>query len=106
MIYELRIYYIHPGRMENIHKRFSEVTLELFKKHNIRTVDFWEDAEAKNIIYYLLEHDDMDARNKNFKSFGSDPDWIKAKELSQRDGPIVERTENFFMKRVPYAPAR
>ena len=105
MIYELRIYYIHPGRMENIHKRFSEVTLELFKKHNIRTVDFWEDAEAKNIIYYLLEHDDMDARNKNFKSFGSDPDWIKAKELSQRDGPIVERTENFFMKRVPYSPA-
>ena len=92
--------------MENIHKRFSEVTLELFKKHNIRTVDFWEDAEAKNIIYYLLEHDDMDARNKNFKSFGSDPDWIKAKELSQRDGPIVERTENFFMKRVPYSPAR
>ncbi len=92
--------------MENIHKRFSEVALELFKKYNIKTVDFWEDADRKDISYYMLEHDDIDARNRNFKSFASDPDWIKAKESSRRDAPIVERTENFFMERVPYSPAR
>ena len=104
MIYELRIYYIHPGKMEDIHKRFSEATLDIFKKHDLRTVDFWEDAEGKNIIYYILEHDDMDARNRNFETFRNDPDWIEAKESSERDGPIVERVENFFMKRVPYSP--
>ena len=78
--------------------------LDIFKKHDLRTVDFWEDADGKNIIYYILEHDDMDARNRNFEAFRNDPDWIEAKESSERDGPIVERAENFFMKRVPYSP--
>jgi hypothetical protein len=102
MIYELRIYYIHPGRMAAIHERFSTVTIELFKKHGMKTVDFWEDAAGNLKIYYILEHQDMEMRNKNFDAFRNDPLWIEAKRLSELDGPIVEKVENFFMKRVPY----
>ncbi|MDK2801070.1 MAG: hypothetical protein PWP27_2117 [Clostridiales bacterium] len=104
MIYELRVYYIYPGKMDAIHKRFSDVTLELFKKHSMKTIDFWEDAEEKNKIYYILEHKDMESRNQNFEAFKNDPEWIKAKSLSEADGPIVEKVESFFMKRVPYSP--
>ena len=35
MLYELRVYHMHPGRLPAIHKRFSEVTLDLFKDHGI-----------------------------------------------------------------------
>ena len=104
MIYELRIYHMHPGRMDAIHKRFSEVTLNLFSEYGMKTIDFWEDAQGSNIIYYILEHKDIESRNKNFNAFQSDDRWIKAKALSEKDGLIVEKVESFLMKRVPYSP--
>ena len=105
MIYELRIYHILPGRMDAIHKRFSDVTLGLFTKHGMKTVDFWEDAGGGGRIYYVLEHGDRAARDAAFEAFREDPEWIAAKEASEADGPIVERIENYFMNRVPYSPA-
>jgi len=104
MLYELRIYHIYPGKMKDIHKRFSQITLELFKKHNMITLDFWEDAEGKEIIYYILEHPSRVARDKNFEDFQKDPEWIEGKRLSELDGPIVENVESIYMSRVPYSP--
>lgn len=40
MIYELRTYYIKPGKIEDIHNRFSKLTIDLFKKHGMNTLDF------------------------------------------------------------------
>lgn len=105
MIYELRIYHIHQGKMEDIHKRFKDVTFGLFEKHGMKVVDFWEDSEEGNKIYYIMEHESMEDRNKNFDSFRNDPEWIEAKEKSEEQGPIVAKLENYFMKRVPYSPA-
>ena len=42
MIHEYRAYYVMPGRMPDIQKRFAEVTMKLFKKHGIEVVGFWE----------------------------------------------------------------
>ena len=103
MIYELRIYYIHPGRMEAIHERFREHTLGLFAKHNMGVLDFWEDLE-ENVIYYTMEHPDKETRDRNFKAFASDPEWIAVKVESEKDAPIVEKVESHLMKRVPYSP--
>lgn len=105
MIYELRTYYIHPGKLEDIHQRFSTLTIDLFKKHGMNTLDFWEDAEGKHIIYYILEHKDMESREQSFIDFRNDPEWIEGKRLSELHGPIVEKIESIFMKRVPYSPA-
>ena len=106
MIYELRIYHIHDGRMEAIHERFSNHTLKLFEKHDMRTVDFWKDAQENNKIYYILEHQDKEARDKNFEAFVNDPEWIEVKRQSELSGPIVEKIENFFMERTPYSPVK
>lgn len=104
MIYELRIYHIKPGKMKDIHNRFSTLTLDLFKKHSMNVVDFWEDAEGKNVIYYILEHKDMETRDRNFTDFKNDFEWIEGKRLSELNGSIVENIETIFMNRVPYSP--
>lgn len=70
----------------------------------MNALDFWEDAEGKNIIYYILEHKDMETRENNFNNFKKDPEWIEGKRLSELNGPLVERFESVFMKRVPYYP--
>ena len=103
MIYELRVYHIHPGRMDAIHQRFADHTIDLFKKHGMGVVDFWEDL-TENTIYYTMEHPDKESRDKNFDAFINDPEWIDVKTKSELDGPIVVKVESYLMKRVPYSP--
>jgi hypothetical protein len=106
MLYELRIYHMHPGRLPAIHERFSEHTLALFDRHGIKIVDFWEDADGKDTIYYTLEHEDRASRDKNFESFSNDPEWKAVRTASELDGPIVSSIEVYFMNRVPYSPIK
>ncbi|MPN26191.1 hypothetical protein SDC9_173615 [bioreactor metagenome] len=40
MIYELRTYYIKPGKMEDIHNRFSNLTIDLFRKYGMN-IEFY-----------------------------------------------------------------
>lgn len=106
LVYELRIYHIHKGRMEAIHNRFANVTLGLFKKHGIGVVDFWEDIQGDDRIYYVLEYPDVESRHASWDVFANDPDWRAAKQKSEEDGPIVEKIESYLMTRVPYSPAQ
>src|ERR1700722_9155512 len=38
---ELRTYYAMPGKLEDIHKRFRDHTLQIFAKHGMTVVGFW-----------------------------------------------------------------
>lgn len=102
MLYELRIYHMHTGKLSAINKRFSEVTFGLFKKHGIHVCDFWEDAEGAETIYYIVAFNDRAHRDAAFEAFGKDPEWTAAFAASHIDGPIVEKVDSFFMTRVPY----
>ena len=102
MLYELRIYKMHPGRLPAIHQRFKDVTLALFKKHGIRVCDFYEDATGQEAIYYVCEFADMTSRDQAFAAFREDPDWQAAFKASHVDGEIVASVESIFMQRVPY----
>jgi hypothetical protein len=100
MIYELRLYYLHPGRLEALHRRFANHTTKLFEKHGIKTVDSWDDAEGKDALYYIVEFADRQSRDQAWVSFQQDPEWQEAKRQSELDGPIVERVESIFMNRA------
>ena len=41
MIYELRIYTAHPGKMRPLVSRFRDHTYEMFEKHGIKNVGYW-----------------------------------------------------------------
>lgn len=103
MIYELRTYDIHPGKMKAIHDRFTNHTLHIFAKRGMKVVDFWEDTDpSNNRIYYVMEFKDKETRDQCFEQFGKDPEWLKVKAESEKDGPIVAKVESIFMQRVPY----
>ena len=53
MIYEYRAYYVMPGRMPDVQKRFADVTMGLFKKHGIKVVGFWDSVigESNELVY-------------------------------------------------------
>lgn len=107
MLYELRTYIIVPGRMPDIERRFSEVTLRLFRKHGMEIVGFWRtvaDGQPQDELVYVLAHQDAAARERSFAAFRSDPEWIAAKEASERNGAIVARVESKLLQPTAYSP--
>ena len=105
MIYELRIYTCLPGRLPALHKRFESATLKLWDKHGIRPVGFWTTVigEDGNDLTYLLAWDSMAERERKWATFIGDPDWLKARSDSERDGMIVARMRSQFLAPTAYS---
>jgi hypothetical protein len=107
MIYEYRAYYIVPGRMPDIQRRFREVTMRLFDRHGIRVVGFWEPVIGEsNELVYICAFDDLAQRQRAWASFQGDPEWQAAKKQSELDGPLVERVVNKIWKATDFSPLK
>src|SRR5947208_9080154 len=92
MIYEYRAYYVMPGRMPDIQKRFAEVTMNLFKKHGIRVVGFWETVFGEsNELVYICAYDDLAHRQRAWSAFMADPAWLAARKASETSAPLLGR---------------
>src|SRR2546429_8067658 len=102
MIYEYRAYYVMPGRMADIQKRFAEITLNLFKKHGIRVVGFWETVIGEsNELVYICAYDDLAHRQRVWSAFMADPEWQAAREATEADRPPAERGGNKNWRPAP-----
>jgi hypothetical protein len=104
VLYELRIYTVFPEKSDAIHRRFSEHTLGIFKRLGMKVLDFWVDHGDRSKLYYIMEYNDMDERNRQWDTFRRDPEWIKVKLESEQSGPIVDKVEEIFMSRAKYFP--
>jgi len=107
-VYELRIYYTHPGKMPDLLKRFREHTCALFEKHGMKNIGYWLPVEEKDQdkLYYVLEHASRDAAKASWKAFGDDPDWKVVRETSEANGKIVAKVDSTFLAATDYSPAR
>jgi hypothetical protein len=105
MIYEYRAYYIVPGRMPDIQRRFRDVTMGLFTKHGIRVVGFWETVIGEsNELVYICAYDDLAHRERAWRAFMADPEWQAAKKSSEAAGPLVERVVNKIWRPTAFSP--
>ena len=98
MIYELRIYHMHPGKMDNICRRFADHTLKIFTKHGVKVTRFWTDAQGLEKLYYLCEFESIEAKESAWKSFREDPEWNEVQSKSEETGPIVEKVDSYVME--------
>jgi len=105
MIHEYRAYYIMPGRMPDIQKRFADVTMHLFKRHGIEVVGFWEPVIGEsNELVYICAFEDLAARERAWKAFMADPEWHAARKASEVNGPLVERVVNKIWRPTSFSP--
>ncbi len=108
--FELRTYYAAPGKLEELHARFRNHTIALFKKHGMTIVGFWAPtapaSAAANTLVYVLAYPSDEARETAWKAFGSDPEWIAVRDASERNGKIVERVESVMMKATDYSDVK
>lgn len=99
-VYELRLYHVNQGKMAELIARFGNHTDAIFKRHNMKSVGYWspEDApSSQNLFVYVLEHPSRQEAEQNWAAFQEDPDWQKVKAESEKNGPLVEHIDRYFM---------
>ena len=107
--FELRTYYANPGKLEDLHRRFREHTIRLFRKHGMTVVGFWAPTApgaATNTLVYVLAYPSDEAREASWKAFGNDPEWVAARDASERNGKLVAKVESVMMKATDYSDMR
>ncbi len=99
MIYELRVYRCVPGRLPDLNKRFETITLKIWQRHGIRPVGFWTTliGESNQELHYLLEWKDLAERERVWGGFMADPEWLKARADTEKNGPIVANITNTIL---------
>lgn len=105
-LYEMRVYYAHPGKLEALNARFRDHTTKLFEKHGMENVGYFvptgENKQEK--LVYFLSYPDKAARDKSWKEFVADPAWKKAAAESEKDGKLVKGVEVKFLTTTGYSP--
>jgi len=96
MIYELRVYRPLPGRMPNLLARFNDHTLRIWERLGIRQVGFWTTlvGESAFELTYMIAWESLADREAKWTTFQSDPEWIRVRNESEKDGPINANISN------------
>ena len=99
-VYELRLYHAKEGKMDALKARFGDHTDALFKRHNMKSIGYWQPQDApnsQNLFIYILEHPSREDAEKNWAAFQADPDWKKVKADSETNGALVDHIDRYFM---------
>ena len=108
-VFELRTYTAPDGKLEDLHKRFRDHTMRIFKNHNITNVVYFRPQDAplsQNTLIYLIAHPSREAAKANWAAFQADPEWQKVASESQKNGKIVAKVESVFLDPTDYSPMK
>ncbi|MAD07417.1 MAG: NIPSNAP family protein [Gammaproteobacteria bacterium] len=104
LLYELRTYTAHAGKLDALEQRFRNHTMALFEKHGIINVSYWKPLEQPNTLIYLVAHPSQFAAANAWQAFGNDPEWQAVYAASIADGRLVETIQRTFMRLTDYSP--
>lgn len=100
--FEIRKYYAHDGKLEDLIKRFNDHTFALFEKQGMENIAYFLPVENDdNSMTYILGYPDKASRDIMWDNFINDPEWQKAYAASTADGALVKTIEQTFMVFAP-----
>lgn len=110
-VFEMRTYTANEGKLDALNARFRDHTTKLFAKHGMTQIAYWwptdKEKGAGTKLIYILAHDSKEAGLASFDAFRKDPDWIKAKTESEKDGPLTINpggVKSIYMKATDFSP--
>lgn len=83
--------------------------IRIFKKTGLLPVFFGETVFGPNqpSLTYMLAYDDLAARERNWRTFGSDPEWQKLRATEgYSDAEIVSNISNIMFSPLPFSQIR
>jgi hypothetical protein len=105
-LFEMRVYYAHPGKLADLENRFRNHTTKIFGKHGMTNIGYWVPLEnPENKLIYLLAYPNREARDASWKAFGADPEWKDVASKSEVNGKLVAKVDQLFLETTDYSPA-
>jgi hypothetical protein len=114
--FELRTYTASDGNLAALDERFRSHTIKLFEKHGMQNFGYWhlmpDQKGADKTLIYILAHKSKEAAGESFGAFRTDPDWVKAKEESEKKagGSLTEGgmagVHSVFMNPTDYSQTK
>lgn len=105
-LFELRTYTTHEGKLDDLHARFKNHTMQLFERHGMKNIGYWVPADQENTLIYIVAHADEAAAKKAWNGFRTDAEWKAAFAESRKDGPLVKKVESQYMTATEYSPMK
>jgi hypothetical protein len=110
-VYELRTYTAPPGKLDALKARFRDNTIRIFDRHGMKSVGYWvpqDGPEHDNTLIYIISHENRETAKKNWSEFGADPEWVKVKADSEKNGPLTVpgTTKSVFMDPTDFSPMK
>lgn len=109
-IFELRTYYTHEDKLDNLHTRFRDHTMKIFENHGITNIvyfDFDDDQQGvENTLLYFITHSSREAAKENWQGFLADTRWISAYETSIEDGNLVDSLTSVYLNTADFSPLK
>ena len=103
-LFEMRVYYAKPGKLDALNARFRDHTLKLFAKHGMTSLGYFVPVDNKeNKLVYFLAFPDRAAHDAAWKAFQADPEWKAAAKESEKDGKLIDHIENAFLSATDYS---
>jgi len=91
--FELRTYTTNEGKLGALDARFRDHTMALFARHGMTSIAYWHptdaDQGAGKTLVYLLAHASEGAAKKSWDAFRADPEWIKVRAESEKNGSLL-----------------
>src|ERR1700733_1131994 len=108
-VFEIRTYTAEPGKLDALHARFRDHTVQIFNKHGMTSVGYFaptDDPLSKNTLIYVLAFPSREAAKKSWDEFRSDPEWQKVAKESEANGKLVTKVDSVFADPTDYSPMK
>ena len=109
-VFELRTYHTPPGKLDALHARFRDHSITLFERHGMKVVGFWVPTDANqgsaDTLVYILAHKSRAAADASWAAFRADPEWVRVKGESEKDGSLTTKVDSVFMSPTDYSPMK
>jgi len=109
--FELRMYTVYPSRdgvgqfkggIDDLHKRFREGEVEVFRKNGVEVLGVWQNLDDPNTLIYLLAYKDRAARDAGWAAFNADPRWTELR--TKYFVPLMAKA--IMMSATDYSPLK
>ena len=98
-VLEIRKYTANDGRLDALVKRMREHEAGFFAKAGMTNVFHAvaaDEPDASNTYLYVLGHPSREAAKESWTTFRADKEWPIHRAASEKDGPILKKTEVTF----------
>lgn len=105
-VFELRTYTTPEGKLGALDARFGGGETALFAKSGMKEVAYFHpvdaDKGAGRTLIYMMAHSSRDAAKASWDKFRTDPEWIKMRDASEKDGKLAE-VKSMFLQPVGFS---